>query len=51
MSDGVKRTLAQVRVDAHVAGGAGQALVLAVGDVLVRLRVDVLLGQAEVWCE
>lgn len=41
-------TLAQVRVDAHVARRARQALVLAVRDVLLGLRVDVLLGQAKV---
>lgn len=41
-------TLAQVRVDAHVARRARQALVLAVRDVLLGLGVDVLLGQAEV---
>lgn len=35
-------------VDAHVAGGAGEALMLLVGNMLARLRVDVLLGQAEV---
>lgn len=41
-------TLAQVRVDAHVARCARQALVLAVWDVLLGFRVDVLLGQPEV---
>ena len=35
-------------VDGGVAGGASQVLVLAVGDVLVRAGVPVLLGQAEV---
>ena len=40
--------LAQVRVDAHVARRARQALVLAIGYVLVGLRVDVGLGEAEV---
>lgn len=42
------RTNPQVCVDGGVAGGAGQVLVLAVGDVLVRAGVAVLLGQAEV---
>ena len=37
-----------MRVDAHVARGARQALVLPVGNVLVGLRVNVLLGQAKV---
>ena len=37
-----------MRVDGGVAGGAGQVLVLAVGDVLVCAGVAVLLGQAEV---
>ena len=37
-----------MRVDAHVARRARQALVLAVGDVLLGLWVDVLLGHAEV---
>ena len=37
-----------MRVDAHVAGGARQALVLPVGDVFLGLGVDVLLSQAEV---
>jgi hypothetical protein len=40
--------LAQVSIDAHVSRGARQAFVLAVGNVLVRVGVDVLLGQAEV---
>ena len=40
--------LAQMCVDAHVARGARQRLVLPVGYVLVGLRVDVGLGQAEV---
>ena len=37
-----------MRVDAHVSDGASQVLVLAVVDVAAGLRVDVLLGQAEV---
>lgn len=41
-------TLAQVRIDAHVACRARQALVLTVRDVLLGLRVDVLLGQAKI---
>ena len=41
-------TDAQVCVDGGVAGGAGQVLVLAVRDVLVRSGVAVLLGEAEV---
>eukprot|EP00047_Mylnosiga_fluctuans_P020325 m.90988 g.90988 ORF g.90988 m.90988 type:complete len:440 (-) comp8483_c0_seq1:28-1347(-) len=40
--------LAEMRVDAHVARRACQALVLAVRDVFARLGVDVLLGQAKV---
>lgn len=35
-------------VDAGVAGGSGEVLVLLVGDVVVRLAVAVLLRQAEV---
>ena len=41
-------TDAQMCVYGGVAGGAGQVLVLAVGDVLVRASVAVLLRQAEV---
>lgn len=41
-------TDAQVGVDGGVAGGAGEVLVLAVGNVLVGAGVAVLLGQAEV---
>ena len=41
-------TNAQVGVDGGVAGGSGEVLVLAVGDVLVGAGVAVLLGQAEV---
>jgi len=37
-----------VGIDAHVSDGPGQVLVLAVVDVAAGLRVDVLLGQAEV---
>ena len=44
----VRRTFAEVRVDAHVARRARQALVLPVRDVLVRLGVDVLLREPEV---
>ncbi len=40
--------LAQMCVDTHVASRAGQTLVLAVRYVLVGLRVDVGLGEAEV---
>eukprot|EP00047_Mylnosiga_fluctuans_P020326 m.90994 g.90994 ORF g.90994 m.90994 type:complete len:357 (-) comp8483_c0_seq2:228-1298(-) len=40
--------LAEMRVDAHVARRACQALVLAVRDVFARLGVDVLLRQAKV---
>ena len=43
-----RRTFPEVCVDAHGPCGAGEALVLAVRDVLVGLRVDVLLGQAKV---
>ncbi len=35
-------------VDAHISDGSCQVLVLAVVDVTASLRVDVLLGQAEV---
>lgn len=41
-------TDAQVGVDGGVAGGAGEVLILAVGDVLVRSGVTVFLGQAKV---
>lgn len=41
-------TDAQVSVYGGVAGGAGQVLVLTVGDVLVCAGVAVLLGQAKV---
>ncbi len=41
-------TYAEVRVDAGVSGGAGEILVFAVLDVLVRARVAVLLRQPEV---
>ena len=37
-----------MRVDAHVACRSRQTLVLPVGNVLVGLRVNVLLGQAKV---
>ena len=39
---------AEVGVDAHVPGGSGQRLPLAVGDVLLRLGVAVLLGHSKV---
>lgn len=39
---------ADVRVDGSVTGGAGEILVLAVGDVLMGARIAVLLGQSEV---
>ena len=42
------RTDAQVGVDAGVARRARERLALAVGDVLVRLRVAVLFGEPEV---
>lgn len=42
------RTDADVGVDGGVARRAGQVLVLPVGDVLVRARVAVALGEAEV---
>lgn len=48
MCERERRTLAQVCVDAHVAGSARQALVFSVGDVFLGLGVDVLFGQAEV---
>ncbi len=35
-------------IDAHVSDGSGEVFVFAVVDVATRLRVDVLLGQAEV---
>ncbi len=41
-------TFAEMRVDAHVAGRAREALVFSVGDVLVGDGVDVLLGQSEI---
>jgi hypothetical protein len=37
-----------VRVDGRVARGAGEVLVLLIGDVLLRLGVALALGQAEV---
>ena len=40
--------LPQVGVDAHVAGRPREALVLPVRNVLVRVGVDVFLGEAEV---
>jgi hypothetical protein len=38
----------QMGVDGHVTGGSAERLALTVGDVLLRLRVTVLLGHAEV---
>ena len=35
-------------VDAHVSGGAGEALVFPIRNVFVGVDVDVQLGQAEV---
>ena len=37
-----------MRVDGSIASRAGQVLVLAVGNVEVRLRVPILLGQTKV---
>jgi hypothetical protein len=42
------RTDTQVRVDAGIAGGTSQVLVLSIRDMEVRLGVAVLLGQTEV---
>ena len=41
-------TDAQMGVDGGIAGSAGEVLILAVGDVLVRPGVTVLLSQAKV---
>lgn len=41
-------TFPQMSIDAHISGSASQALVFPVLDVLARLRVNVLLGQAKV---
>jgi len=41
-------TFAKVRIDAHVPGRARERLVLPVGDVASRVRVDILLGKAEI---
>lgn len=41
-------TFAEMRVDAHITRSASQTLMLSVRYVLIRLRVYVLLGQAEV---
>ncbi len=38
----------QMSVDAHVSRCAGEALVFSIWNVLVRLGIDVQLGQAEV---
>jgi hypothetical protein len=43
-----RRTDTQVGVDAGIAGGTSQVLVLSVRDVEVRLGIAVLLGQTEV---
>ena len=40
--------LAQMGVDAHVAGRAGEAFVLPVWNVFVGVRVNVFFGKAEV---
>ena len=40
--------LAQVRVDAHVSGRAGETFVLPVWNVFVSVRVNVFFGEAEV---
>lgn len=48
MYQNTRLTDAQMGVDGGVAGGAGEVLVLTVGDVLVRSCIAVLLGQAEV---
>lgn len=42
------QTSSQMRVDAHVTGRTAQTLPLPVRNVLLRLRVSVLLGHAEV---
>ena len=44
----MRRTDAQMRVNRGVSGGAGEVLVLAVGDVLQCARVAILLSQPEV---
>lgn len=41
-------TDAQMGVDGGIAGGSGEVLILAVGDMLVRSGVTVFFGQAEV---
>ena len=37
-----------MRVDAHVADGAGETLVILEGDVASGQRIDVFLGEAEI---
>lgn len=44
----VQPTFSQVRVDGHVSGSTGQALVLPVWNVFFSLWVDVFFGQAKV---
>lgn len=48
MLQGPRLTDAQVCVYGSVTGSAGQVLVLAVGDVLVRTGIAVFFGQAKV---
>ena len=40
--------LAQVRVDAHVSGRAGETFVLPVWNVFVSVRVNIFFGETEV---
>lgn len=44
----VQPTFSQVRVDGHVSGSTGQALMLPVWNVFFCLWVDVFFGQAKV---
>ena len=46
--DGRTRTDPEMGVDAGITSGAGQVLVLSVGDVEMRLGVTILLGETEV---
>ncbi len=39
---------AQVRVDAHVPCGAGQAFVLPIGNVFARVWINILFRQAKI---
>ena len=41
-------TFAEVCVDAHISGGASEALVFSVGNVFIGLRVNEFLGKAKV---